>query len=265
LWDAYLRDRMPRDRERLIIHYLGLVKYVAGRLAAGLPESVDIDDLVGAGMLGLMKAVEAFDPGKEVKFETYSMPRIRGAMLDELRNQDWFPRSIRRKARRIDTAVHELEASLGRTPRDAELAKHMRLDLHDFYRLVGEVSHSSLLSIEEDLRVGKDGNYTAVRDILSDLREPDAHERLADKEMRSIVVDTLENLDEKERLVLTLYYFEELTLAEIGEVLGVSESRICQIHGKAIQRLKMRVRSRTRENPLPLPKKRLRRESLGRS
>lgn len=252
LWDVFRRERSSRSREKLILHYLGLVKYVAGRLAAGLPDSVDMDDLVGAGMLGLMKAVEAFDPAKEVKFETYSLPRIRGAMLDELRNQDWFPRSVRRKARRIDAATSELESSLGRSPRDAELAKHMRLDLGEFYRLVGEVSHSSLLSMEEELRVGRDGNYTSVRDILSDLREPSAHDQLAEKELRAIVEDTLVDLDHKERLVLTLYYFEELTLAEIGEVLGVSESRVCQIHGKAIQRLKMRVRARTRENPLPM-------------
>lgn len=260
LWDAYHRDRAPQEREKLIIHYLGLVKYVAGRTAAGLPDSVDIDDLVGAGMLGLMKAVEAFDPAKEVKFETYALPRIRGAMLDELRNQDWFPRSVRRKAKRVDTAVKELEASLGRSPRDGELARHLRLDMHDFYRLVGEVSQSSLLSIEEDLRIGKDGTYTSVRDILSDLREPNAHEILADKELRAIVIETLEKLDEKERLVLTLYYFEELTLAEIGEILGVSESRVCQIHGKSIQRLKMRVRTRTRENPLPLRSAKARKE-----
>lgn len=252
LWEAYHRERAPRDREALIVHYLGLVKYVAGRLAAGLPDSVDIDDLVGAGMIGLMKAVEAFDPAKEVKFETYSIPRIRGAMLDELRNQDWFPRSVRRKAKRIDLAVQELEAKLGRSPKDVELAKHMRLDLEDFYRLAGEVSQSSLLSIEEELRVGKDGTYASVREILSDLRVQSAHDRLADKELRAIVMETLEQLDEKERLVLTLYYFEELTLAEIGEVLGVSESRVCQIHGKAVGRLRLRVRGKTRENPLPL-------------
>ncbi|MCP4548769.1 MAG: FliA/WhiG family RNA polymerase sigma factor [bacterium] len=263
LWDSYHRDRSRRGRERLIIHYLGLVKYVAGRLAAGLPESVDINDLVGAGMLGLMKAVEAYDPAKEVKFETYSMPRIRGAMLDELRNQDWFPRSIRRKAKRIDNAVRYLEGALGRAPRDTELAKHMRLDLHDFYKLVGDVSKSSLLSIEEDLRVGKDGTYTSVRDILADAKVPDAYQELADRELRAIVIDTLDNLDQKEKLVLTLYYFEELTLAEIGEVLGVSESRVCQIHGKAIHRLKMRVRQKIRENPLPVIKRQRRKEALG--
>ena len=263
LWESYHSDRSSRGRERLIIHYLGLVKYVAGRLAAGLPDSVEMDDIVGAGMIGLMKAVEAFDPGKEVKFETYSIPRIRGAMLDELRNQDWFPRSIRRKAKRIDLAIHELERRLGRSPKDVELAKHMRLDLDDFYRLVGEVSHSSLLSIEEELRVGKDGTYASVRDILSDLRMPNAHDNLADKELRHIVVETLERLDEKERLVLTLYYFEELTLAEIGEVLGVSESRVCQIHGKAVNRLRLRVRSRTRENPLPIRPKVKRKEAVG--
>jgi RNA polymerase sigma factor FliA len=264
LWESYHSDRTRRGRERLIVHYLGLVKYVAGRLAAGLPESVDIDDLVGAGMLGLMKAVEAYDPEKKVKFETYSLPRIRGAMLDELRSQDWFPRSIRRKAKRIDKAVQQLQSMIGRKPRDVELAKHMRLDMHDFYKLVGDVSHSTLLSIEEDLHVDRDGNYTAMRDILSDLHQPNAHETLVDKELGVIVKDTLGQLAEKERLVLTLYYFEELTLAEIGEVIGVSESRVCQIHGKAIHRLKMRVRSRTRENPLKTTKRYFSKEVIGR-
>ncbi len=263
LWESFHGARCNRGRERLIVHYLGLVKYVAGRLAAGLPDSVDIDDLVGAGMIGLMKAVEAFDPGKEVKFETYSIPRIRGAMLDELRNQDWFPRSIRRKAKRIDVAVHELEIRLGRRPKDVELARHLRLDLEDFYRLVGEVSHSSLLSIEEDLKVGKDGTYASVRDILSDLRVPSGDDTLADKELRQIVVETLEQLEGKERLVLTLYYFEELTLAEIGEVLGVSESRVCQIHGKAVNRLRLRVRGKIRENPLPIRRRVKRKEAVG--
>jgi RNA polymerase sigma factor for flagellar operon FliA len=179
-------------------------------------------------------------------------------MLDELRNQDWFPRSIRRKARRIDSATQELEARLGRSPRDAELARHMLLDIQDFYRMVGEVSQSSLLSMDEDLRIGNDGTYSSVREMLSDTHAPDAHDHLADKELGAIVAETLGQLDGKERLVLTLYYYEELTLAEIGEVLGVSESRICQIHGKALQRLRMRVRAKTRENPLP-PQKKLRR------
>ncbi len=160
-------------------------------------------------------------------------------------------------------AVHELEIRLGRRPRDVELARHLRLDLDDFYRLVGEVSHSSLLSIEEDLKVGKDGTYASVRDILSDLRVPNAADKLADKEMRQIVVETLEKLDQKERLVLTLYYFEELTLAEIGEVLGVSESRVCQIHGKAVNRLRLRVRGKIRENPLPIGWRAKRKEAVG--
>ena len=252
LWSRYLGERAPRDRERLIVQYLGLVKYVAGRLAAGLPGSVDIDDLIGAGMIGLMKAIEGFDPAKMVKFETYAVPRIRGAMLDELRNQDWFPRSVRRKAKKIETVLRDLERELGRAPHDLELAGRMRMDLQDFYRLVGEVSHASLFSIEEELRLGKDGTYTSVREILSDLKEPNAYDLLAEKELQQIVLETLKMLEEKQRTVLTLYYFEELTLAEIGEALGVSESRVCQIHGKAIQKLKMRVRNLTRENPLHL-------------
>jgi RNA polymerase sigma factor for flagellar operon FliA len=264
LWSRYLAKREPRDREKLIVHYLGLVKYVAGRLAAGLPGSVDIDDLIGAGMIGLMKAIEGFDPAKKVKFETYAVPRIRGAMLDELRNQDWFPRSVRRKAKRIESFLRELEKELGRTPRDEELAGRLRMDLHDFYKLVGEVSHASLFSIEEELRLGSDGTYTSVREILSDLKEPNAYEQLAEKELQGIVMETLKLLEEKQRIVLTLYYFEELTLAEIGEVLEVSESRVCQIHGKAIQKLKLRVRNRTRENPLHLLGKASNGQAVGR-
>jgi len=256
LWREYKADPTNQElRNRLVERYLPLVKYNGERIWSRLPEGVELDDLVSAGVFGLMDAIDAFDLSRGVKFETYCVPRIRGAMLDELRNQDWFPRSLRRKARRIETATQELEARLGRSPRDAELARHMLLDIQDFYRLVGEVSQSSLLSMDEDLRIGHDGTYSSVREMLSDLEATDAHDHLADKELGEIVADTLTQLDGKERLVLTLYYYEELTLAEIGEVLGVSESRVCQIHGKALQRLRMRVRAKTRENPLPQPAK----------
>jgi len=255
LWSSYLRDPNLRDREKLVLNYLGLVKYVAGRLSAGLPDFVEMDDLVGAGMMGLMKAVESYDPEKEVKFETYALPRIRGAMLDELRSLDWFPRSIRRKARQLNVATQELEGSLGRNPTDGELARHLELDLQDFYRLVAEISRSSLLSLEEEVLTRQDGTYTTIREMLPDAKNPRADEALADKEIKTILVETLRNMPERERLVLTLYYFEELTLAEIGESLGVTESRICQIHGKAVQRLRTRVKERTRELTL-IPKKR---------
>jgi len=247
LWKSYLRDRNPRDREKLVLNYLGLVKYVASRLSAGLPDFVDMGDLVGAGMMGLMKAIESFDPLKEVKFETYALPRIRGAMLDELRSLDWFPRSIRRKARLLNMATEELEGNLGRAPTDGELAHHLELDLPDFYRLVGEISRSNLLSLEEEVRTRQDGTYTTVRDMLPDAKLPQADDVLADKELKELLVETLRGMPDRERLVLSLYYFEELTLAEIGETLGVTESRICQIHGKAVRRLRTRVKERTRE------------------
>lgn len=247
LWSSYLRDPNPVDRERLVLNYLGLVKYVAGRLSAGLPDFVEMDDLVGAGMMGLMKAIESFDPGKEVKFETYSLPRIRGAMLDELRSLDWFPRSVRRKARQLNNATQSLEGDLGRSPTDGELAKHLKLDLPDFYRFVGEISRSSLLSLEEEVRTRQDGTYTTIREMLPDASHPRADDALAEKEIKAILVETLRGMPERERLVITLYYFEEMTLSEIGETLGVTESRICQIHGKAVQRLRTRVRERTRE------------------
>jgi len=247
IWRSYLRDQNPRDREKLVLNYLGLVKYVASRLSAGLPDFVDQDDLVGAGMMGLMKAVESFDPAKEVKFETYALPRIRGSMLDELRSLDWFPRSVRRKARQVNNATQELEGSLGRNPTDGELARHLNLDLEDFYRLVGEISRSNLLSLEDEVLTRQDGTYTTIREMLPDSSYQHADDALAEKEIKAILVDTLRGLPERERLVLSLYYFEELTLAEIGEALGVTESRICQIHGKAVQRLRTRVREKTRE------------------
>ncbi len=251
IWSSYLRDPNPRHREKLVLNYLGLVKYAAGRLAAGLPDFVDMDDLVGAGMMGLMKAIESFDPKKEVKFETYALPRIRGAMLDELRTLDWFPRSIRRKARILNNATEELEGNLGRSPTDGELSRHLDLALPDFYRLVGEISRSNLLSLEEEVRTRNDGTYTTVRDMLPDAKLTKADDALAEKEIKELLLDTLRGMPERERLVLTLYYFEELTLAEIGESLGVTESRICQIHGKAVRRLRTRVRERTRENAQP--------------
>lgn len=250
LWKSYHRDQNPRDREKLVLNYLGLVKYAASRLAAGLPDFVDMDDLVGAGMMGLMKAIESFDPKKEVKFETYALPRIRGAMLDELRSLDWFPRSVRRKARMVNMATEELEGSLGRSPTDGELARHLDLELKDFYRLVGEVSRSNLISLEEEVRTRQDGTYTTVRDTIPDAKLQRADDMLADKELRIILADTLRGMPERERLVLTLYYFEELTLAEIGESLGVTESRICQIHGKAVRRLRTRVKEITREQSM---------------
>ena len=247
LWKSYLASPNIKDRKKLVLHYLGLVKYVAARLAAGLPDSVEMDDLVGAGMMGLMKAVEAFDASKDVKFETYALSRIRGAMLDELRSLDWFPRSIRRKARRISQATEELEGSLGRSPTDGEMARHMDLDLHDFYRMAGEVSKSTLLSIEEEIRTRLDGTYTTIQDMLPDMKIPPADDLLETKETKGILRELLVGMPERERLVLTLYYYEELTLAEIGEVLGVTESRVCQIHGKSIQRLKTRLRERVRD------------------
>ncbi|MDP6419296.1 MAG: FliA/WhiG family RNA polymerase sigma factor [Candidatus Krumholzibacteria bacterium] len=256
IWSWYWASPNPGDREKLVLHYLGLVKYVASRLAAGLPESVDRDDLAGAGMVGLMKAIESFDPAKEVKFETYALPRIRGSMLDELRSLDWLPRSMRRKSRALQTATSQLEGRLGRSPSDREVARHMELDLHDFHSMVGTLAQGNLLSLDEEVRTREDGTYTTFRELLADPGSERADHQLEEQEIQTILVETLRGMPERERQILTLYYFEELTLAEIGEVLGVTESRICQIHGKAVQRLRTRVRERTRDRkPLPRTRK----------
>ncbi len=241
LWERFLSTRDESAREGLVLAYLGLVKFVAGRLAIGLPSFVEVEDLFGAGLLGLMQAIDKFEADRRIKFETYAIPRIRGAMLDELRTQDWFPRSIRRKARRLEQAYAEVESRLERAATDEEVARHLDMTLDEYYALVDEVALTTLVSLDRDVSSSTDGLYSVVGETISDPRASDPVRDLEDEELRALIRDVIMGLPEKERTVLNLYYYEELTLREIGEILGISESRVCQIHTRAVVRVKARV------------------------
>jgi RNA polymerase sigma factor for flagellar operon FliA len=240
LWAEYRRNRSESAREQLILAYVHLVRTVADRLAIGLPSNVDVDDLFGAGVVGLMQAIEKFDPDRNAKFESYAVPRIRGAMLDELRAQDWFPRSLRKKARLLEQAYADVEGQLGRTATDAEIAEHLKIPIADYYELVDEVCLATLVSLDREIANCTGGLYAVVSDELATPSVPDPSEALEEQELHELLREIVDGMPEKERLVLTLYYFEELTLKEIGEVLGISESRVCQIHTKAVMRLRGR-------------------------
>jgi len=242
-WRKYQKSRHKRLRDRLILEYMPLVKYVAGRLAVGLPPSVQIEDLIGSGTLGLMTAVERYDPSRDNKFSTFAISRIRGAMLDELRAMDWVPRSVRRKARQLEEANSRIEGTNGRAARDDEIADAMQIDLREYHQLLEDVRGATLLSLNEHSASGDEDSPNKIYDTIQDTTLVDPVAMLEVKKMRNILDESLDHIPERERLVLILYYYEEMTLKEIGAILGVSESRVSQIHTKAITRLRARLRS----------------------
>jgi RNA polymerase sigma factor FliA len=242
LWREYRRDRTQALRDRLILTYAPLVKYVAGRLGSGLPAHVDENDLVSYGLLGLIGAIERYDPDRDVKFETYAIARIKGAIIDELRAMDWVPRSVRARARDIERAIAALEAKLHRAPTDEEIAAHVGLTEEELQDALTEISRSSIAALDELWTISSSGgDQVALIDTIEDIDAPDPQSSLAQTEMKEALADAIARLPEREKLVVTLYYYEELTLREIGEVLGVTESRVSQLHTKAILRLKARL------------------------
>ncbi len=241
LWERYSRLRDEATRESLVLAYLNLVKFVAGRLAIGLPTFVEVEDLFGAGLLGLMQALDKFELERNIKFETYAIPRIKGAMLDELRSQDWFPRSIRKKAKILEQAYAEVESNLERVATDDEIAHHLKIKLKDYYNLVDEVCLTTLVSLDKEIANSNEGLYAVLSETFRSHTGPDPSQILEEKELRYLIRETTDMFPDKERTVLNLYYYEELTLKEIGEVLNISESRVCQIHTKAVFRLKGRI------------------------
>ena len=242
LWREYRANKNPAIRDRLIVTYAPLVKYVAGRLGSGLPAHVDDEDLVSYGLLGLIGAIERYDPDRDVKFETYAIARIRGAIIDELRALDWVPRSVRSRARDIERAIGELEAKLGRVPTDEEIAAKVGITVAELEESLTDIARSSIAALDELWTVsGSDGDQVALIDTIEDTEAPDPQGTLSHTEMREAIADAIARLPEREKLVVTLYYYEELTLREIGEVLGVTESRVSQLHTKAILRLKARL------------------------
>ena len=246
LWASYKDAGLRETRDQLILHYSPLVKYVAGRVAVGLPQNVEQSDLVSYGIFGLIDAIEKFDPQRGFKFETYAIARIKGAILDELRSIDWVPRSVRAKARAIEKAYGKLESELHRTPTDKELSVELEMSDDQLQTTLNQISFIGLVALDEMLAGGDRGDSMTLGDTVADAGEGPvgAYEV---EEMRHILADAINRMPEREKVVLTLYYYEGLTLAEIGSVLGVTESRVCQIHTKAVLQLRSRLAASERE------------------
>jgi RNA polymerase sigma factor FliA len=245
LWLELRRTNDKGIRDRLILTYAPLVKYVAGRLGSGLPAHVDEGDLVSYGLLGLIGAIERYDPARDIKFETYAIARTQGAIIDELRSLDWVPRSVRSRAREIERAIGELEAKLGTAPDDEQIAKKIGITVKELEDSLTDISRSSIAALDELWSVSGDGDQVSLLDTIEDTTGPHPADALDAAEMREALADAIARLPEREKLVVTLYYYEELTLREIGEVLGVTESRVSQLHTKAILRLKSRLAGAT--------------------
>ncbi|GGM39739.1 hypothetical protein GCM10012275_08270 [Longimycelium tulufanense] len=239
LWRAYGRSGEHALRDRLVLHYAPLVKYVAGRVGTGLPSHVDVADLVQSGIFGLVDAIEKFEPERGLKFETYAMQRIRGAILDDLRAQDWVPRSVRSRARDVERALERLEARLQRTATDAELAAELGISVAELRELYAQLQLTSVVALDELIAAGR--GSASLAETLPDDRAEDPVAALVDQDSRRQLADAIAQLSERDRIVVTLYYFENLTLAEIGRVLGVTESRVCQLHTRAVLRLRAKL------------------------
>ncbi|WP_425060882.1 RNA polymerase sigma-D factor [Sporomusa carbonis] len=227
LWREYTINRSPEIREKLIEIYLQLVKLVAGRIAVSLPQHVDKDDLISNGFFGLMESIDRFDPDRGIKFETYAVVRIRGAILDSLRAQDWIPATIRQKARQYEQTVAKLEHALGRSVSDEEIAMAMKISLNELYTLINHLNSSTLIPLEEFAKTETASQHT-----------PNPAQRVEEEEVKAMLAKSIDKLPEKERLVISLYYYEGLTLKEISLILKLSEARISQLHTKAIFRLR---------------------------
>ena len=239
LWQAFGEHRDQQLRDRLVLHYAPLVKYVAGRVGTGLPSHVEVSDLIQSGIFGLVDAIEKFEPERGLKFETYAMQRIRGAILDDLRAQDWVPRSVRSRARDVERALERLEAKYQRTATDAELATELDLSVEDLRELFAQLQMTSVVALDD--LIGFGSSTSSLAETLPDERAEDPIATLVDRDSRRQLAEAVERLSERDRVVVTLYYFENLTLAEIGKVLGVTESRVCQLHTRAVLRLRSKL------------------------
>jgi RNA polymerase sigma factor FliA len=242
LWRRYKATADERARERLVVAYSPLVKYVAGRMSSGLPGHVEEADLISYGLGGLISAIERFDLSREIKFETYAITRIRGAIIDELRNLDWVPRSVRARAREIERANMKLEAKLQRAPTDEEMASELGVGIDEFHETLLQISNSTIVALDELWSVqDATGDQVSLLDTLADRDAPDPQQLVDQSELRDRIADAIAALPEREKLVVALYYYENLTLREIGEVLGVTESRVSQLHTKAVLRLRSKL------------------------
>jgi RNA polymerase sigma factor FliA len=242
LWRRYKRDGDDRARERLVVAYSPLVKYVSGRMASGLPAHVEEADLISYGLGGLISAIERFELEREIKFETYAITRIKGAIIDELRSLDWVPRSVRARARAIERANSKLEHKLQRAPTDEEMAHELEMTVTAFQDALLQISNSTVAALDELWTVSDaSGDQVSLLDTLQDPEAPDPAQIMDATDLKDRIADAIARLPEREKLVVALYYYENLTLREIGEVLGVTESRVSQLHTKAVLRLRGRM------------------------
>ena len=242
LWRRYKASGSDRAREQLVVAYSPLVKYVAGRMSSGLPAHVEEADLISYGLIGLINAIERFDPEREIKFETYAITRIKGAIIDELRSLDWVPRSVRARARAIEQANTRLEHKLQRAPSDEEMALELDMTVQEFQDALLQISNSTIAALDELWTVSdSSGDSVSLLDTIQDPNAPDPATVMDQTDLKDRVADAIARLPEREKLVVALYYYENLTLREIDEVLGVTESRVSQLHTKAVLRLRSRL------------------------
>ena len=242
LWQKYRNEGDERAREGLVVAYSPLVKYVAGRLASRLPSHVQEADLISYGLLGLISAIERFEIERQIKFETYAIPRIRGAIIDELRSLDWVPRSVRARAREIERANVKLENRLQRAPTDEEMSAELGCTVQDFQDSLLQISNSTVAALDELWTLSdSSGDQVSLLDTREDPDAPDPARVMDQTDLKDRIAEAIARLPEREKLVIALYYYEDLTLREIGEVLGVTESRISQLHTKAVLRLRSRM------------------------
>jgi RNA polymerase sigma factor for flagellar operon FliA len=238
LWREYKEDGNTEAKDAIVVHYLSVVKYVAGRIAMNSPSHIEEDDLIGWGILGLLDAAEKFDPAQKVSFEVYASTRIRGAILDHIRSLDWAPRSLRKKARRLKEAHAELREELEREPTDGEVAVRLNLSEDDLFQLKTEIFGAYIISLDGTISGGEGEGDTTVAEITSGATIPSPEDSAARREAEQQLAEAIQRLPEQERQVVILYYYDELTLKEIGQLLNLSESRICQIHRAVVKKLK---------------------------
>ena len=241
LWDKYIKKKEQKVRDYFVIKYAPLVKYVAGKVSMGMPQNIEFDDLVSYGIFGLIDAINKFDPSRGIKFKTYAMTRIRGAIFDELRSIDWIPRSIRQKAKQVEQVISDLENKLGRTVEDEEIAKDLGISTEEFQSLLHKLSGTSMVSLNDIWYMGDENDELSILETLEAPPNMNPDVLIEKEEIRDYIIDAIKKLPEKEKKVIVLYYYENLTLKEIGEVVEVTESRISQLHTKAIMRLRGRL------------------------
>jgi RNA polymerase sigma factor for flagellar operon FliA len=229
-----------KEKDKLIVEYSPLIKFIAQKIAVRLPSNIELDDLISSGVIGLMDAIDKYDPTRDNKFKTYAEFRIRGAILDELRAQDWVPRSIRDKSKLLDKTMVALEAELGRVANDEEIAKALNMTIDEYHDLLNQVRPVSLLSIDES-QTFSNVDKKSILNLLEGTKLNNPYTQLNIKSIKSIVTQAIEELPERQRLVLSLYYYEDLNLKEIGKVLRVTESRVSQLHAQAVSRLRNKL------------------------